>query len=64
MNDEIKNAINLLDDECKRIVRQAILEERDLCARTALWRMNLYTDLGQKNVCKEIYSSILCRSDS
>jgi len=61
---KLEAEIAKLVDERKRIDRNAVMEERDMCARTALSRMRLYEDLGQQNVCKEIYSSILCRSDS
>lgn len=51
-------------EHIERVVREAVLKEREICAQVALWRANLYDDIGQKNACKEIYSSILCRSDS
>lgn len=54
----------LFEKRMVRIVKEAVLEEREICAGIALWRQNLYTDIGQKNACKEIYSSIIGRLDN
>lgn len=54
----------LFEKRMVRIVKEAVLEEREICAGIALWRQNLYAYIGQKNVCKEIYSSIIGRLDN
>ncbi len=54
----------LFEKQMVRIVKEAVLEEREICAGIALWRQNIYTDMSQKNVCKEIYSSIRGRLDN